>query len=153
MFYLCGQMTGKGNNIRILFASNDKIHAFLFRQFAKKSGLNIDTVFAESITGLLKLIYSENTPDYIFLDGFMLYENGSEPLPFIRIKPELNNVPIIVFSTWDKEVEYSYENGANLFIDTVVLFSNIVKVLKAVLAKPHSDYFPAPQKNNFIFQL
>lgn len=85
-------------------------------------------------------------PDILFLDLNMPILSGLDCLIEIRKKEEYKNLPIIIYSTSssEKDKEATYKNGANLYVNKPVEFSDMKKIFKEVLKinwKEHSCAF------------
>ena len=57
-------------------------------------------------------------PEIIFLDINLPKKNGHEVLSFIKSHPDLKHIPTIMLTTssYEKDIEYSYQNQANCYI-------------------------------------
>lgn len=71
-------------------------------------------------------------PAVILLDLNMPKKDGREALREIKSKPELRQIPIVIFTTSQAEEDIlrSYDLGANSYITKPVTFSELVDVLQ-----------------------
>jgi CheY-like chemotaxis protein len=86
---------------------------------------------------LQKLTAKEIIPDVIFLDLNMPVMNGQQFLVEIKKKPELKNIPVIIFSTSSHKptIELTAVLGAHSFITKPSRYDELVSVLTSVLNK------------------
>lgn len=66
-------------------------------------------------------------PDLILLDLNMPRKDGREALVEMKENPELRSIPVVVLTTSgaDKDMKYSYEQGASGFVTKPVTFSGL----------------------------
>ncbi|MGZ3909786.1 MAG: response regulator [Flavisolibacter sp.] len=74
-------------------------------------------------------------PDIIFLDLDMPYKNGLECITEIRANPQLQNIPIVIFSstTRPSNINTAYEMGADLFFIKPSVYKELVSSIRAIL--------------------
>ena len=61
--------------------------------------------FDNAVNGLQSLKTDKNKPDCIFLDLNMPFMHGFEFLKLIKTTKELNNIPVIIYSTSSREAD------------------------------------------------
>ena len=145
------------NDLHILLADDDEDDRQFFmdavRTIAPASKLT--TVYdGEELISKLKKNKSE-LPDYIFLDLNMPYKNGLECLKEIKSMDFLRNIPVLIYSTSTskEQIETTYMNGANLYIQKPASFEGIVRVLKTIFSLGASKWFhQQPVRDNFILK-
>jgi CheY-like chemotaxis protein len=73
-------------------------------------------------------------PDLILLDLNMPRKDGREVLKEVRANHELRCLPIVVFTTSraDKDIERSYELGANSFVTKPAAFDDLVATVTRI---------------------
>lgn len=73
-------------------------------------------------------------PGVILLDLNMPRKDGREALKEIKSDPELNDIPVVVFTTSkaEEDIYRSYKLGVNSFITKPVTFENLIDVMKAL---------------------
>ncbi len=94
-------------------------------------------------------------PDFIFLDLNMDEKSGIECLDEIKTIPWLNDVPVFIYSTstWDSQIETTYQKGASLYVQKPSSFEEIKTLLRKILDLPTDYYFPQAEKENFLFKV
>jgi len=85
-------------------------------------------------------------PDILFLDLNMPLLSGLDCLIEIRKNEKYKNLPVVIYSTSssEKDKEATYQNGANLYVNKPVEFSDMRKIFNEVLKinwKEHSGAF------------
>lgn len=93
-------------------------------------------------------------PDVIFLDLNMPYKNGMECLKEIKSVEALKNIPVLIYSTsaHRDQVEITYRNGANLYIQKPSSYEGIIRVLKTIFTLPVSEWFEQPSREKFVLK-
>src|SRR6185436_708779 len=109
----------EGNPIKILLADDDEDDKMFFEDALKEANPKTQLKTVDDGQQLMKYLaeVDGNHPDIIFLDINMPCKNGKECLKEIRSNKELDEVPVVMFSTSDheKDVEETFQNGANLY--------------------------------------
>jgi CheY-like chemotaxis protein len=122
----------------ILLADDDEGDRLLFTEALEELQLNlkIDTVN----NGMELMAYLTNTdamlPQLIFLDLNMPRKNGIECLKEIRINKIFNDIFIAIYSTSnaEKDIEETFLNGANIYINKPADFTTLKKTLEKAVS-------------------
>ena len=128
--------------IKVLLIDDDHDDAEIFADALR--GLAIGTVFEYFVDGakaLEKLTHDNGKPpDIIFLDINMPVINGWECLRELKDRASLQQIPIIMYSTWNPEKEgiVSSDIGATAFMTK----PNTLRELKATLNGLFERLFP-----------
>ena len=123
--------------IKILLADDDEDDRMFFEDAI--SALSIKTTLTMVPDGkeMMDVLLKKDSilPDIIFLDLNMPGKSGHEYLTLIRGTSRLKNISIAVYSTSsaDKDIEDSFVNGANIYINKPNNFNDLKNVLKKVL--------------------
>ena len=125
------------NTLQIMLADDDKDDRFFFRELIEE--INEDIMMTEFedgelLTEFLKQIDEPPPPHMIFLDINMPRKSGIECLREIRSNKNYCTVPIIMFTTSSntRDIDDSYNCGANLFIRKAYSFVEGMTTLRAV---------------------
>lgn len=96
-----------------------------------------------------------NLPDFIFLDLNMEEKSGIDCLDEIKTIPWLNDVPVIIYSTstWDSQIEKTFQKGASLYVEKPSSFEEMKMVFRKILDLPTDFYFPQAEKENYLFKV
>ncbi len=141
-------------NSYILLADDDKDDRILLREALQEINSDIKLLTAEHGKACIDLI-SELTvlPDLILLDINMPIKNGKETLAELKQMAGLDSTPMIMYSTSAnrKDIDECYKLGANLYIIKPNNYSGLTSVMNNLLALNWEQYFPQPQKENFVF--
>lgn len=94
-------------------------------------------------------------PQLIFLDLNMPRKNGLECLKEIRSNYKLNDVAIAIFSTSlaEKDIEETFINGANVYINKPNSFEDLKKALNKVVLTAHFYQNTSHNKSNFLLNI
>ena len=92
-------------------------------------------------------------PDIIFLDINMPVKDGREALAEIKSDDKLRDIPTVIISTSDnpKEVEESFNRGANLYVKKPYSFPNLILMLKNIFTLFWSKALLKPIRKTFLF--
>ena len=133
--------------LHILLADDDEGDRFLFLEAFEE--LKTKTIVRTLNDGvqLMEYLIKECTrlPHLLFLDLNMPRKNGLECLKEIRSHEKLKGISIAIYSTSasEKDIEETFLNGANVYIQKPSDFNQLKEVLeKAVLATNQSQEPP-----------
>jgi CheY-like chemotaxis protein len=130
----------------LVFHINDNTDdQVLFQAACKKANVPIHWHVAESaergisyLESLVALSKSQSVrwPDLVVLDIVMPGDSGLKVLEFIRAKPELRLMPVIIFTGLPTaaRVDEAYKLGANSFLEKPHDFSDMVKLVASLYA-------------------
>ena len=119
---------------RILLADDDPDDRELFTEAAEAHGAKVQSVpNGMQLMSLLRT--AEILPDFILLDLNMPEKNGKECLREIRADRRFNDIPVIIYSTSSskKDVDETFEMGADLYITKPNSFSELKSTVKNML--------------------
>ena len=94
-------------------------------------------------------------PNLIFLDLNMPIKNGMQCLKEIRQNPALKNLAVAIYSTSssEKDIEETFVNGANIYINKPTNFSNLRNVIEKVLQLNWQYQTSNLNRNTFLFRI
>jgi CheY-like chemotaxis protein len=94
-------------------------------------------------------------PNLIFLDLNMPIKNGMQCLREIRGNPELKDLSIAIYSTSSSEndIEETFVNGANIYINKPNNFRKLREVVEKVLQIKWQYHTSNLNRDNFLFRI
>ena len=103
----------------LMIVDDDKLDRSFFCSAIRKNNPAYECI--EAINGddaLKQLRKTKNLPDFIFLDLYMPKMDGRECLKELKSDKMLKNIPVIIYSTLDDEVNFklTQELGADYFL-------------------------------------
>jgi CheY-like chemotaxis protein len=124
----------------IILAEDDIDDQNIFQIALEEVDSTIQTQFVSNGKELLTLLQN-NKPDLLFLDLDMPYKNGLECLIEMRNDPQLEKIPVIVFSSTTKpsNIQTAYEMGAHLFFIKPPIYSDYLSSIKAIFKLNWND--------------
>ena len=135
-------ITANKDTIVILMADDDDDDFMLTQKALKESKLLNTLVRVRDGEELLEYLtqtgdYAGQTverPGVILLDLNMPRKDGREALKEIKSNPELNDIPVVVFTTSkaEEDIYKSYKLGVNSFITKPVTFENLIAVMTSL---------------------
>ncbi|WGH75373.1 response regulator [Tenacibaculum tangerinum] len=106
---------------------------------------------------LMNYLQSNDTalPHLIFLDLNMPIKNGMECLQDIRNNPKLQHTIVAIYSTSSSEsdIEKTFVNGANIYINKPNSFNDLKKAIKKVLQINWQYHTSNLKKENFLLRI
>jgi CheY-like chemotaxis protein len=141
----------------ILLADDDETDRLLFTEAFSELKLKTNVQTVNNGLELIELLSVEDTslPHLLFLDLNMPLKNGIECLKEIRRNKKLRDISIAIFSTSnsEKDIQETFLNGANIYIQKPADFT----ILKHVLEKAVMTAFRYEQdgmkRENFLLKL
>jgi CheY-like chemotaxis protein len=124
----------------ILLVEDNPDDVLLTQRAVRKAGLQVSLCVVND--GDEAVAYLEGTgqyhdrrtwphPSVILLDLKLPKRSGLEVLRWIRHRPELAGIPVVVLtsSTEDEDIKQAYEAGANSYLQKPVVFTGLVQLL------------------------
>lgn len=140
--------------IRVILADDDKDDQQLFEEALDHTNVKTELSVADNGQDLMDHLHDSSVPnpDVIFLDINMPVKSGKECLMEIKSDEELKDIPCVVYSTSssEKDINDTYNTGANLFVIKPVSFARIVKVLTHIFTFRWHKLFQRPEKKDFV---
>lgn len=141
----------------ILLADDDEADRFIFTEAF--SELKIQTIVKTVNDGDQLMEYLGNAdnkmPHILFLDLNMPRKNGLECLKEIRGNEKFKDVSIAIYSTSDneKDMEETFQGGANVYITKPADFNTLKQVLeRAVMTAYHFEQ-KGMNRDNFLLKI
>jgi CheY-like chemotaxis protein len=124
----------------IILADDDRDDQFFFKEVFSSIDPAVQVAIAEDGIELLHLL-THQVPDIIFLDLNIPVNNGLQCLKEIRNIPALQNVPVVILSSYSRPntIKTAYKLGANLFFIKPFKFTDLKAALKVLLTLNWTD--------------
>jgi CheY-like chemotaxis protein len=137
----------------IVIADDDEDDKALFKEaMSAYKEISMDEV--DNGAALYEKLTSEGAmPDAVFLDLNMPEMGGRECLQKIRANPALKSLPVIMYSTSssEKDIEDTFQLGANLYVTKPDTFSELKKLLSAIMRISWPDRLLHHDIKTFVF--
>lgn len=144
-------------HLNILLADDDENDRFIFLEALNE--LKLKTIVHTVNDGVELMEYLGNAdnilPQVIFLDLNMPRKNGHECLKEIRGNYKFNDIAIVIFSTSlaEKDIEQTFINGANVYINKPNNFDALTQALHKVVTTAYAYQNTFFNKANFLLRL
>jgi CheY-like chemotaxis protein len=94
-------------------------------------------------------------PEIVFLDLNMPIKNGMQCLHEIRNHPKLNDLLVAIYSTSSSEtdIEATFVNGANIYINKPNSFGELKQAIERVLQLNWQYHTSALNRDNFLLRI
>ncbi len=143
--------------LHIILADDDESDRTNFKDALEE--LHIKTVVYAVKDGveLMEFLAKEDAPvpHMLFLDLNMPRKNGLTCLKEIRSSEKLKDVTVVIYSTssYEKDIEETFEYGANVYIKKPTDFDSLKKVLDKVLSAAYVYREPPFKFANFLLRI
>jgi CheY-like chemotaxis protein len=141
-------------NINILLADDDKSDCLLFKEALEELPVSAHLTIVYNGEQLMKELTKKRSklPDVLFLDLNMPRKNGFVSLGEIKRSTELQDLPVIIFSTASgmETVKKVFRDAAHYYICKPVDFSQLKRVVYEALTLITQKPNPLPLEENFM---
>lgn len=141
----------------IFYTDDDQDDTFIFAQAVKEinsaNEKKYDLATAEDGDELIHFLENPPpTPKVIFLDLNMPGKDGRETLKEIKDHEDFRKFPVIVFSTSNaqKDIEFSYQHGASLFVNKPTKYVDLKKMVEKCLSIDWNNFKRPSQKEFYL---
>ena len=143
--------------LQIILADDDESDRTNFMDALEESKIKTVVIAVKDGVELMDYLSNENTPvpHLLFLDLNMPRKNGLTCLKEIRQSEKLKDVAVAIYSTssYDKDIDETFQHGANVYIKKPTDFKVLKSVLDKVLSAAYVYREPPFSIANFIFKI
>jgi len=143
--------------LQIILADDDESDRTNFMDALVESKIKTVVIAVKDGVELMDYLRNENTPvpHLLFLDLNMPRKNGLTCLKEIRQSEKLKDVAVAIYSTssYDKDIDETFQHGANVYIKKPTDFKVLKSVLDKVLSAAYVYREPPFSIANFIFKI
>jgi CheY-like chemotaxis protein len=140
--------------LRLLLADDDADDRLFFREALDQIPVSVELTTVTNGQQLMEWLqeHQGNLPHLIFLDLNMPRKNGNECLTEIKLAPQWQSLPIIIFSTsiHPRQVDELYHKGAQYYIQKPTDFRRLTGVIEKLLLMPEEKRQVQPAQKDFI---
>jgi len=141
--------------LNFLLADDDADDQFFFDKALKLSSISSDLKIVEDGEKLMHYLLNNvaKLPDVLFLDLNMPRKNGAECLYEIKSNKDLQDLPVIIYSTSMHEsvADLLYNNGAHHYYQKKGL-TELETMLNDILILVKNKNLERPERGKFILQ-
>jgi CheY-like chemotaxis protein len=145
------------NPLHIILADDDESDRLTFQEALAESRIKTIVYAVNDGEELMEHLVKEDTliPHMLFLDMNMPRKNGLTCLKEIRNSEKLKNVAVAIYSTSssERDIEETFNHGANVYIKKPTDFKILKHVLDKVLTASSLYKEPPFSMSNFIFRI
>jgi len=143
--------------MNIVLADDDADDRFLFDDAISEIDVKTKLSLFNDGKALMDYLLLPDTilPEIVFLDLNMPIKNGMQCLQEIRANEKLKELCVAIYSTSSSEedIENTFVNGANVYINKPNSFSALKKVIAKVLKINWQYHTSALNRDNFLLRL
>lgn len=141
---------------KLLLADDDENDRLLFSDALKELKINTSLITVNDGIELMHYLsmHQQDMPQLLFLDLNMPKKNGFECLKEIR-SIYGKDLTIVIFSTsiYDKHIEETFQNGANVYMNKPNNFEELKVVLNKVILAAFNYQDTFFNKDNFLLKV
>lgn len=143
--------------LHLILTDDDIDDRSFFQDAIEDLAMNTELDLFNHGQDLMDYLHSDDAvlPDLIFLDLNMPIKNGLECLIDIRKTPKLKDIIVAIYSTSssEKDIEETFINGANIYLNKPNTFSKLKKSIEKILKINWQYQGSYLNKDNFLFRL
>ncbi len=143
--------------LHVVLADDDESDRTNFTEALEESRIRTVVHAVKDGVELMEFLSKEDTPipNILFLDLNMPLKNGLTCLKEIRSMEKLKDVAVAIYSTssYEKDIEETFQHGANVYIKKPTDFETLKKVLYKVLSAAYVYREPPFSIENFLLKL
>ncbi len=143
--------------LHVVLADDDESDRTNFTEALEESRIRTVVHAVKDGVELMEFLSKEDTPipNILFLDLNMPLKNGLTCLKEIRSMEKLKDVAVAIYSTssYEKDIEETFQHGANVYIKKPTDFDTLKKVLYKVLSAAYVYREPPFSIENFLLKL
>lgn len=140
--------------VKVVLADDDKDDQEIFTEALNHADIPADVTTVDNGQELLNHLKdpSEPNPDIIFMDINMPVKTGKQVLAEIKADQTLKDIPTVMLSTSEnpKDVEETFNAGANLYVRKPYSFRNFVLLLKKIFTLKWAGDLLKPLRKSFF---
>ena len=140
--------------INILLADDDNADCLLFKDALEELPIAANLTIVSNGEQLIEVLkkMKNNLPDVLFLDLNMPRKNGFASLGEIKRDTDLQNLPVIIFSTASEleTVKKVFRDAAHYYICKPVDFSQLKKIIYEALTLITQKNISLPKEDKFM---
>ena len=145
------------NLLTIVIADDDEDDRLLFTEALDDLKLKTSVFTVNDGVELMDYLCNEETPIpyLLFLDLKKQRKNGLQCLKEIRNSEKLKEIVVTIYSTSssEKDIEETFDNGANGYLKKPNNFGMLKKALHKIVMYAHVYRDPPFNKANFLFKV
>ena len=144
------------NSLNVLLADDDEDDRWLFEQALVNLKIKTNLLLFQNGKELMDYLKKTDSNTHIvFLDLNMPIKNGMECLTEMRKDSKLKRIPVAIYSTSssEKDIENTFVNGANVYINKPNNFEELKKVIDKVLQLNWQYHTSNLNRENFLFRI
>lgn len=145
------------HSLNIALADDDEDDRTLFKEAMNEIKIKTKLSLFNNGKELMDYLTLPNVilPEIVFLDLNMPIKNGMQCLNEIRNHPRLQDLLVAIYSTSSSEadIEETFVNGANIYINKPNSFGALKQAIEKVLQLNWQYHTSALNKDNFLLRI
>jgi CheY-like chemotaxis protein len=140
--------------VKVILADDDKDDQEIFHDALTETNIPSDLTTVDNGQELMDHLKDPSVPnpDIIFIDINMPVKNGKQVLAEIKSDQTLKEIPTVMLSTSDnaKDVEDTFNAGANLYVRKPFSFRSLILLLKKIFTLSWAGVLLKPLRKTFL---
>lgn len=147
----------KNSPLRILLTDDDVGDRIVFEEIFEEMELETTVQLFKNGVELMDYLNKKDVllPNLLFLDLNMPNKNGMTCLKEIRSNEKFRDISIAIYSTSasEKDIDESFQHGANIYITKPSDFGILKQVLTKAISFTHQYHDPSYNRENFVLKI
>ncbi len=143
--------------IYVILADDDESDRMNFKEALEEGKIKTSVTSVNDGVELMEYLMKEDTqlPTILFLDLNMPRKNGLECLVEIRQNEKLSEIVVAIYSTSssEKDIENTFNSGANVYIKKPNNFAKLKSVLNEIVTYVNLYRDPPFNLDNFLLKI
>ena len=143
--------------LRILLTDDDLGDRIIFSEIFEEMELETTVQLLNNGVELMDYLNKKDVllPDLLFLDLNMPNKNGMTCLKEIRSNEKFKDISIAIYSTSasERDIDESFQHGANIYITKPSDFSKLKQILTKAISVTHLYHDSSFNRENFVLKI
>lgn len=148
------QEPAKQEPLKVILADDDRDDQEIFHYALNETKIPADLTTVDNGQELIDTLKdpTEPKPDIIFMDINMPKKDGKQALAEIKSDETLKDIPTVMLSTSEnqKDVEETFNKGANLYVRKPFSFKAFILMLKKIFTMRWAGILFKPARKTFL---
>ena len=143
--------------LKVVLADDDEDDRSMFKEAIEEIPIHTNLLMFNNGQELMKYLKLPGIelPDLVFLDLNMPIKSGMQCLKEIRCNPALKDISVAIYSTSssERDIEATFVNGANIYLNKPNNFNKLQESIEKVLQINWQYHTSNLNRDNFLFRL
>ena len=143
--------------LKVVLADDDEDDRSMFKEAIEEIPIHTNLLMFNNGEELMEYLKRPGIelPDLVFLDLNMPIKSGMQCLKEMRCNPALKDISVAIYSTSssERDIEATFVNGANIYLNKPNNFNKLQESIEKVLQINWQYHTSNLNRDNFLFRL